>query len=247
MVSSPRLGLVGLIVLVGCGRTPPSERAPAVADTAAPGSATATDGTYAGRPIAPTMSFLGADWLDRDDRAERERPDLVIAALDLRAGMVVADVGAGSGYFTLRLARAVGATGRVIATDVQPEMLALIRERATAAGLTNVEPRLVTPNDAGLAPGSIDLALLVDVYHELADPAAVVGGLRAALRPGGRLVLVEYRGEDPAVPIKPEHKMTLAQIRRELPPLGFRELEVIETLPDQRIVILTPTGPPPAP
>ncbi len=198
------------------------------------------DATYAGRPIAATMSYLGASWLERGDRAERERPDDVVAALRLTEGMVIADIGAGSGYFTVRLARAVGPRGRVIATDVQPEMLALVRARMATAGLTNIEPRLVTATDAGLAPRSIDLALLVDVYHELADPAAIMHGVRDALVPGGRLVLVEYRAEDPDSPIKPEHTMTLAQIRRELGALGFRELEDLEFLPDQRIVIMTP-------
>jgi ubiquinone/menaquinone biosynthesis C-methylase UbiE len=197
-------------------------------------------GTYAGRAIAPTMSYLAAGWLDRGDRAARERPDDVLDALALHDGMIVADVGAGSGYFTLRIARRVAPGGRVIATDVQPQMLAMIRERAAAAHLGNVETRLVHDADAGLDAGSIDLALLVDVYHELADPAAVMAGVRRALRPGGRLVLVEYRGEDPAVPIKPAHKMTLARIRAELEPMGFRVVDDLEFLPDQRVVVLTP-------
>jgi SAM-dependent methyltransferase len=205
-----------------------------------PGEAAPEAGVYAGRTIAPTMSYRGAAWLDRPDRDARERPDAVLDALALREGMIVADVGAGSGYFTLRLARRVGAAGRVIATDVQPEMLAMIDARAAAAKLGNIETRLVRAADAGLAPRSIDRALLVDVYHELADPAAVVAGLRRALRPGGRLVLVEYRGEDPAVPIKAAHKMTLAQIRAELEPMGFRMIDDLELLPDQRIVVLAP-------
>ncbi len=236
--------VLALALVIGChGAATAPPPPPQEAHAARPIDATIGDAAaaYAGRPIATTMSYLGAGWLDRSDRAERERPDAVLDALTLRDGMVVADVGAGSGYFTLRLARRVGATGHVIATDVQPEMLAMVKERAAAAGLANVETRLVMPDDAGLAPASIDLALMVDVYHELADPAAVVGGLRRALKPGGRLVLVEYRGEDPEVPIKPEHKMTLAQIKAELEPMGFRLVDDLEFLPDQRIVIWTPT------
>lgn len=230
--------IVVAALVAACGRAAPATEAAPAPAIASPAADAAT--SYAGRPIAPTMSYLGAGWLDRDDRIERERPDDVVAALRLKPGMVVADIGAGSGYFSVRLARAVGPSGVVIATDVQPEMLALITKRMATTGLANIEPRLVKPDDAGLAPGSIDLALLVDVYHELADPAAILRGVRAALKPGGRLVLVEYRAEDPDVPIKPEHTMTLAQIRAELGPLGFRELEDLEFLPDQRIVIFTP-------
>lgn len=195
--------------------------------------------THAGREIAPAMSYLGAPWLERDDRATREQPERVLDALAITAGMVVADVGAGSGYFTVRLAHRVGATGQVIATDLQPEMLAMIEARARREGLTNVTRVQATERDAGLAPGSIDLALLVDVYHELAEPAEVMAGVREALKPAGRLVLVEYRGEDPAVAIKPAHKMTLVQIQRELTALGFRFVESLEFLPDQRIVVFT--------
>ena len=226
-----RLAAAVISIVAACGRS--AAPAPAAKDP---------PGTYAGRTIAPTMSFAGAAWLDRAERETRERPDAVLDAIAITDGMVVADVGAGSGYFTLRLARRVGTRGRVIATDIQPEMLAMIRERAGAAGLANVETRLVGSDDAGLDAHSIDLALLVDVYHELADPAAVVGGIRRALRPGGRLVLVEYRAEDPDVPIKPEHEMSLAQIRREILPMGFRELADLEMLPDQRVVVFTPSG-----
>lgn len=220
--------VIAIAIAAACGRA----EAPAPARKDPPG-------TCAGRTIAPTMSFVGAAWLDRGERETRERPEVVLDALAIADGMIVADVGAGSGYFTLRIARRVP-RGKVIATDVQPEMLAMIRERAASSGLANIETRLVKPDDAGLAPASIDLALLVDVYHELSDPAAVVGGIRRALRPGGRLVLVEYRAEDPSVPIKPEHEMSLAQIRRELVPMGFREVADLEMLPDQRVVVFTP-------
>ena len=192
------------------------------------------DGTYAGRPIAPAMSYQGSAWLERPERETREQPEAVLDALHLAPKDVVADVGAGTGYFTLRLARRVA---HVIATDVQPEMRAAIGTRAHA--LPNVEVRAATPSNSGLAAGCCDLVLLVDVYHELADPPAVMATIRAALRPRGRLALVEYRAEDPSVPIKPEHKMTLAQIKLELTGMGFVFVDSLEMLPDQRIVIFT--------
>jgi ubiquinone/menaquinone biosynthesis C-methylase UbiE len=188
-------------------------------------------GTYAGRPIAQTMSYLGADWLDRPDRDAREQPDRVLDSLKLAPAMTVADVGAGTGYFTLRLAQRVA---HVIATDLQPQMLDMLRARAGSdANITLVQ---ASDHDAALPPTCCDVVLMVDVYHELADPPAVMAGVAKALKPNGRLVLVEYRGEDPAVAIKPEHKMTLAQLKLELAALHFRFVESNEMLPDQRIV-----------
>jgi ubiquinone/menaquinone biosynthesis C-methylase UbiE len=188
------------------------------------------------RAIAPTCSHLGADWLDRPDRAEREQPDRVLDALHLDPGATVADVGAGTGYFTLRLARRVA---KVYATDLQPEMLERLTAHAARAQLRNIEPIVAGARDARLPPGCCDLVLLVDVYHELSDPAAVMAGIHRALTPRGRLVLVEYRGEDLAVAIKPEHKMTLPRIRAELTSHGFAFVESLEFLPDQRVVIFT--------
>jgi len=184
------------------------------------------------------MSYLGADWLDRPDREEREQPDRVLDALALSPDSIVADVGAGSGFFTVRLAKRAQ---KVYATDLQPEMRAMLEKRVAAAKLANVTVLPATDRDAGLPAGCCDLVLLVDVYHELADPAAVIASIHRALRAHGRLVLVEYRGEDPAVAIKPEHKMTLAQITHELGQLGFRVDTSLEFLPDQRVVILTPS------
>lgn len=194
---------------------------------------------YEGRPIASTCSYLGAEWLDRPDRAEREQPDKVIAALAISPGSTVADVGAGTGYFTVRLARAVGDRGHVLATDLQPEMLRLLDARLGKEKIANVQLVHGTEHSAELPARCCDLVLLVDVYHELSDPAGVMGGIRRALKETGRLVLVEYRGEDPRVPIKREHKMTLAKIKAELEPLGFAFVESLEFLPDQRVVIFT--------
>jgi SAM-dependent methyltransferase len=208
----------------------------------APGSGAAgepagpRDGRYQGRPIAQTCSYLGADWLERPNRAEREQPDRVLDELHLDPRSTAADVGAGTGYFTLRLARRVA---RVLATDLQPEMLELLAANAARAHLTNVEALRAGEHDAALPPGCCDLVLLVDVYHELSDPPAVMAGIRRALTEHGRLVLIEYRGEDPAVAIKPEHKMTLPRIREELGTLGFAFVESLEFLPDQRVVIFT--------
>ncbi len=211
-----------IVALVACGRA---------ADPKPTG-----DGTYMGRPIAGTCSAAGADWLDRPDRAEREQPDRVLDALKLDPHATVADVGAGTGYFTVRLARRAA---HVYATDVQPDMLQLLANRLAQAHVANVTLVQATDHAAALPVGCCDLVLLVDVYHELADPPAIMAGIRAALRDHGRLVLVEYRGEDPRVPIRPEHKMTLPQIQRELGALGFAFVESLEFLPDQRVVIFT--------
>jgi ubiquinone/menaquinone biosynthesis C-methylase UbiE len=203
-------------------------------DRASPPAPHADDHTYAGRPIAQTMSYLGADWLDRADRAEREQPDRVLDALKLGPAMTVADVGAGTGYFSLRLAKRVA---KVYATDLQPEMLRMLGEHAQAAGVTNLDARAATDHDAGLPADCCDLVLMVDVYHELSDPPGVMASIHRALHAQGRLVLVEYRGEDPEVAIKPEHKMTLPQIQQELAALGFAFVESLEFLPDQRVVV----------
>jgi predicted methyltransferase len=195
---------------------------------------------YRGRPIADTCSFRGADWLERPDREAREQPERVLDLLGVTAGMTVADVGAGTGYFTVRIAKRVGPDGAVIATDVQPEMVTMLEDRVAKDQLANVRVVRAGEHAANLPAACCDLVLMVDVYHELADPPGVMAGVRAALRAGGRLALVEYRGEDPDVPIKPEHKMTLARIRDELEPLGFAFVDSLEQLPDQRIVVFIP-------
>jgi ubiquinone/menaquinone biosynthesis C-methylase UbiE len=195
--------------------------------------------SFEGRTIAQTMSFRGADWLDRPDRADREQPDKVLDALGITEGETVADVGAGTGYFTVRLARRVGLRGTVYATDLQPEMLRMLDARVTKEGLRNVQLVRAGDHETGLPDACCDLILMVDVYHELSDPQAILASLRHALKRSGRLVLVEYRGEDAAVAIKPEHKMTLVQIKREVGARGFHYLDSLEFLPDQRVVIFT--------
>jgi precorrin-6B methylase 2 len=193
--------------------------------------------TYMGREIAQVMGYRGANWLERSSREREERPDLLLAALGLVPGMAVADVGAGTGYYSWQIAARVGEAGRVYAVDVQPQMIELLKDRMRQRGVRNVQPVLGTATDTGLAPGSIDLALMVDVYHELDHPREILDSVARSLRPGGRLVLVEYRAEDDRVPIKQLHKMSVAQIRREVGAQGLLWQQTLETLPWQHIVI----------
>ena len=193
-----------------------------------------------GRVIAPTMSVQGAAWLDRPEREAEEAPSIAVRALQLRRGMVVADVGAGSGYYTVRLARAVGREGRVGATDLQPGMLDLIKRKVERERLENVTLVQGASDDPRLPDATFDRILLVDVYHELAEPQAFVRRLKAALKPEGRLVLIEFRLEDPTVPIVEVHKMSVAQVRQELAADGFRIARVSDVLPWQHIIELEP-------
>jgi ubiquinone/menaquinone biosynthesis C-methylase UbiE len=190
-----------------------------------------------GRRYAQPMSYLGADWLDRRERVREEEPDLALDALQIPAGAIVADVGAGSGFMTTRLARRVGPAGKVYANDLQPEMLALLRERLTREQLRNVELVLGDVDNPNLPDGAIDLVIMVDVYHEFSEPQKMLRHLRQALRPGGRLVLLEYRKEDPFVPIRLEHKMTVAEAKLEVEAEGFRLTRVDPVLPRQHILI----------
>jgi ubiquinone/menaquinone biosynthesis C-methylase UbiE len=190
-----------------------------------------------GRPIAPTMSADGAAWLERPEREAEEQPEKALDALNLQKGMVVADVGAGTGYFSIRLARRVGATGKVYANELQPEMLTLLRANAAKAGISNIEPVLGGQADPKLPANALDLVLLVDVYHEFSQPQQMLRHMRASLKPDGRLVLLEYRKEDPSIPIRPEHKMTVKDVRTEVEAEGYKLDQVIETLPRQHIII----------
>jgi SAM-dependent methyltransferase len=190
-----------------------------------------------GRKIAPVMGLGGAEWLERSERELEELPETALDAIGIKAGMKVADVGAGVGYFTLRLAKRVGPGGIVYANDVQPEMLAMLKERAAKAGATNIRAVLGTESDPKLPKEGIDLVLLVDVYHELSQPQAMLDHIRTALKPDGRLVLVEYRKEDPHIPIRPEHKMSVGEAKAEVEAEGYRLDKVVEDLPRQHILI----------
>jgi ubiquinone/menaquinone biosynthesis C-methylase UbiE len=191
---------------------------------------------YKGRQIAQTMHYLGASWLTREERQREEGTDLLLKALKLKPGQTVCDMGCGNGYYTLDLARMVGEKGKVLAVDIQPEMLSLLNQRARQAGLTNVEPVLGTLIDPKLPAGKVDLILCVDVYHEFSHPEHMLQAMRKALAPGGRLVLVEFRLEDPDVPIKLLHKMSKEQINKELPPNGFKLVEQYDELPWQHVM-----------
>jgi ubiquinone/menaquinone biosynthesis C-methylase UbiE len=206
-------------------------------EPARPKARRARSGFYMGRRIADVMSWQGAEWLFRETRVDEEQPAAMLDALKIPPGSTVADVGAGAGYHTIPLARRVGPDGIVLATDVQPEMLQMLKQRAQAEGISNIKPLLCSQRDTKLPDGRVDLVLMVDVYHECSDPEATLLGLHKALRPGGRLVLVEFRGEDPEVPIKPEHKMTVKQVRREVEPQGFTFKTSLEFLPWQHVVI----------
>jgi SAM-dependent methyltransferase len=190
-----------------------------------------------GRRFAPVMGYQGAPWLERSEREEEEAPDVALNTLKIAKGASVADIGAGSGYITVRLAARVGATGRVFANDVQPQMLNILARRLTTANITNVTLIEGTLDDPKLPPASVDLVLMVDVYHELSQPQAILRHLRESLKPGGRLVLLEYRKEDPTVPIKPEHKMSVADAKMEVEAEGFTLSKVDEALPRQHILI----------
>jgi SAM-dependent methyltransferase len=195
---------------------------------------------YEGREIARVMGFEGADWLERPTRDQEERPDQLVRELDLKPGMTVADVGAGSGYLSRRIAPLV-APGKVYAVDVQPEMVGLLRELSRQPKFANVVPTLGAADDTRLPAASLDLAVMVDVYHELEFPYEAMQSVLRAVKPGGRVVLVEYRAEDPAVPIKALHKMSVAQIRREMGVFPVVLERTSETLPIQHIVVFRKT------
>lgn len=192
---------------------------------------------YMGRRIAPTMHYRGAEWLTRTTREQEEKPQELLDALQLERGATVCDYGCGNGYHTLQLARRVGPRGTVVAVDIQPEMLELLQTRAAPRGLENVELLLVDPIEPELPDGRFDLVLMVDVYHEVTDPAAVLKSVRQSLRPEGRLVLVEFREEDPAVPIRPLHKMSQQQVLKELRPAGYKLVGQYDQLPWQHVLI----------
>jgi ubiquinone/menaquinone biosynthesis C-methylase UbiE len=189
------------------------------------------------RRIAQTMSADGADWLVRPEREREERPDQALDAIGIQRGSTVADIGAGVGYFTWRLAERVGSNGTVYGEDIQQRMLDQLVKNTNARHLTNVRPVLGSTEDPKLPKNSIDLVLLVDVYHEFSEPEKMLDRIRESLKPEGRIVFLEYRAEDPNVPIRPEHKMTADQVRAEVQPEGYRFEKTIEVLPQQHIII----------
>lgn len=197
---------------------------------------------HMGREIAQTMHYTGAPWLVRESRQREEDCRLLLEALDIRAGQKVCDLGCGNGFYTLELARLVGPEGVVYAVDIQPEMLRMLARRAAEEGLVNIRPILGTVVDPRLPKGALDLVLCVDVYHEFSHPEPMLARIRESLASGGLLALAEFRGEDLAVPIKPLHKMTKAQVRAELEPAGFRLEREFDRLPWQHLLFFGSDG-----
>lgn len=191
---------------------------------------------YMGREIARVVGHAAIQWLEREGREAEELPDLVVRQMELQPGDVVADIGAGSGYFTFRVAAQVP-RGKVYAVDIQPEMLNFVRLRAVAEKASQVIPHLGETASTRLPEAGIDLAFLVDAYHEFSHPREMMESVVRALRPGGRLILIEYRGEDPGVPIKPLHKMSQEQVKREMAAVGLRWKETRDFLPRQHFLV----------
>jgi ubiquinone/menaquinone biosynthesis C-methylase UbiE len=201
-------------------------------------SAGGTGKTFAGREIAQVMSWHGAAWLERAERSTEERPDLLLPLLPLKPGMVVADIGAGTGYYSRKIAPRLSPGGKVIAVEVQPDMITLLKKQIAESRITNIDIVLATETDCKLPAGSIDLAIFVDVYHELLHPVEAMTCVTRALRPEGQIALVEFRAEDAGVPIKPQHKMSEAQIKKEATLLGLQWVRTVPALPWQHLVFL---------
>ncbi len=229
-----RRPLLGVALLFSALSIPAAE--PASPYTSGPKTRDGLGRYYFGREIAHYMTHEGAPWLDRAERDHEERPDLVLAALALRPGEVVADIGCGTGYFSWRLAEAVGPKGRVYGEEIQPEMLTKLAAAMKERKVTNVIGVLGTIDDPKL-PEPVDLVIMVDVYHEISEPAEMMAAICRQLKPGGRVAFVEYRGEDPAVPIKPLHKMTETQVIKEMTAMPLEYVTTVRTLPRQHLII----------
>ncbi|MEX0963537.1 MAG: methyltransferase domain-containing protein [Pseudohongiellaceae bacterium] len=197
---------------------------------------------YMGREISFVMGHQAADWLNRPGRIQEEMPDQVVANMGLDPDHVVADIGAGSGYFSFRIAKLVP-QGKVLAVDIQPEMLSLIEQRKAIEGVTNIEGVLGQVDDPNLPPNSIDAAIMVDAYHEFDHPFEMIDGINNALKVGGRIFLLEYRGEDDSVPIRPLHKMTEEQVVKEMSVFGLEWTDTLDFLPWQHMMIFTKVNP----
>jgi len=201
-----------------------------------PGGAAQTVHPVTGRHIPRVMGLPGADWLDREERVKEERPEKALTELGLHPGMIVGDVGAGTGYYTLRIAKRIAPGGIVYANEIQEGMLERLRANAGAERVKNVRTILGTDTDARLPAGKLDLVLLVDTYHEFSHPRRMLASIKRSLKPDGELVLLEYRKEDPNVPILPEHKMSVREVRAEVTPEGYRFEKVVDTMPWQHII-----------
>ena len=232
---TPALAVLLFAALLGCREPAATTRPAAETYQSVPASRDGIGKVYLGREIAQVMGHLGAGWLERPEREREEAPAALVKALDLKPTDTAADIGAGTGYFTFRMAEKVP-QGRVLAVDIQPEMLALLDAGEKERGLTNVEPVLGKVDDPKLPENAVDLVLMVDAYHEFDHPREMMMGIVKSLKPGGRVALVEYRGEDPSVPIKPLHKMTEAQAIKEMAAVGLQHAGTDESLPIQHLM-----------
>lgn len=227
-----------LVPVAGAGRAAgPTNAVPSPLYETRPGTPDGLGKWFLGREIAHYMSHQGAPWLERSEREEEEKTSRLIPALKLAAGDKVADVGAGSGYFSWRLAKTVAPTGLVYANDIQPEMLDILTANVAARGVSNVVTVLSTATDPKLPTHALDLVLMVDVYHEFDHPYEMMQAIVRSLKPGGRVVFVEYRGEEQWVPIKPLHKMTEAQVKAEMALQSVEWVETLKVLPRQHVII----------
>ena len=223
--------MFGILAVMACGVPCPSASSDDRGATIPPALT-----EYKGRTIAQTMHYLGADWLTRESRQREEDCETMLKALGVKPGQTVCDMGCGNGFYTLKLADLVGPRGIVYAVDIQQEMLRLLESRAEKTDLKNIKPLLGSLIDPRLPEGTVDLILCVDVYHEFSHPEHMLAAMRKALKKDGRLVLVEFRKEDPKVPIKELHKMSKAQILKELEPNGFKLVEEFDKLPWQHMM-----------
>lgn len=226
------LAFLGLVL----ASAPPCVWADPPAGVANPPQSTPAPTYYMGREIATTMHYTGAAWLVRESRQREEDCRRMLDELHVEPGQAICDMGCGNGFYTLKLARLTGRQGKVYAVDIQPEMLDMLKRRAREAKIENLAPVLGTETAPGLPEGSLDLVLMVDVYHEFSRPEEMLGAIRKSLKPTGRIALVEFRAEDPAVPIKPLHKMSKAQILKEFPANGLKLVGQFDGLPWQHLM-----------
>lgn len=230
--------LIALMMCVLTLRAEPPAAKPSRYKTGTPTPGTGGSGKfYMGREISFVMGHQGAGWLERPEREKEEQPKKLLKVLEVKPGMVVADIGAGSGYHSFRFAEKVGPKGKVLAVDIQKEMLAIIRKRMKKQHVENIEPVLGTETDPKLPAGGVDLILMVDVYHEFTFPYEMTVALIKALKPGGRLVFVEFRREDDKVPILLAHKMTEKQVLAEMAPHPVKHVKTIKSLPWQHVIL----------
>jgi ubiquinone/menaquinone biosynthesis C-methylase UbiE len=232
-----KLFLLALCLAVSGALAEPASKPEPLYETRRGGDPNGIEKWFMGRQIAQVMGHQAADWLERPEREEEEKTSLMIDALKFREGEVVADIGVGSGYISRFIAKRIGETGKIYGVDIQPEMLALLKKRMAMFRIKNVEGVLGDEKDPKLPAESCDTMIMVDVYHEFEYPYEMIEAMIRGLKPGGRIVFVEFRGEDPKVPIKTLHKMTEAQVKKEMSTHSLEYAETIGTLPWQHIIV----------